>query len=845
MRKTLLADILSAERIFARVSACLLATVTLPTMATGTPSSEVEFDTSFLDSAYTAGVDMKQFSRGNGMQAGEYLADIWLNDDLLTTQKLTFSKQPDGRVRVCVTPELLVSLNVRASALKDTDKLSAKQCTPLEQVIPVAQVTWDSGQQKLVIAIPQEELKKTARGSVPPSLWEDGSMAAFVGYNASVYQSESSGETFNSQYLSLNSGMNFGGWYLRHNGSLTNQSGSRSHYQSINTYVQHDVTMLRGRVLVGEANTSGRLFDSQPYTGVSIFSDDQMLPESLRGYAPEIRGIARSHARVTVRQGGNVIYETTVPAGAFVINDLYPTGYGGDLDVTVREADGSESTFQVPYASVADLLRPGASRYEAVAGKYRQPEGRDGQPFYLATWQQGLTNILTLYGGVQLSNGYQAYQGGSALSTPLGAVSLDVTQAKTSTAKDTLSGQSYRITYNKLVSNTQSNIALVAYRFSTRDYMDFAQAIEYQNLQKGDPVYAGLLYRTKNRYSLTFSQGLPEDWGTLYLTGLSQNYWDRTGNDMQYQFGYTNRWKRVSYSLTAARNRTTFGSIQTSWLVSLSIPLGDIRPVTFSSSLSNDSTGGLSEQMSLAGNTGDNQEISWGVSGTHSEQTGSTGSVNGQYLSPWTAVNASAGVGRDNRTLSAGMYGSVVAHPHGVTLTPYISDTWVVINAPGAAGAEVNSYPGLRLNRWGNAVMPASMPYQRNIVSLDPKGLSERVELESTSRNVVPRAGAVVVAEFATQLGFALLLMPGAGSIGLPFGTTVTDSAGNTVGMVGQGGMAYARMKDRTGQLFATVTTGGKATTCIMPFTVRDETKIMQQITYTCNTAKAVNGSEE
>ncbi|EJQ0716775.1 fimbrial biogenesis outer membrane usher protein [Salmonella enterica] len=834
MRKKLLAEMLSSGHPVTWISVCLMAIATTPVMAVDATASDVEFNTSFLDSAYTASVDLKQFSRGNGMQAGEYLSDIWLNDDLLTTQKLTFRKMADGNMVVCMTPELLARLNVRSSALHNTDKVSADQCTPVEQVIPSARLTWDSGQQKLVIAVPQEDMENTARGSVPPSMWQNGSLAAFAAYNASAYQSASGGETFNSQYLSLNSGLNVGGWYLRHNGSLTNQTGSGSQYQSINTYIQHDVTPLRGRFLAGQANTSGRIFDSLSYTGVSLFSDDQMLPESQRGYAPEIRGIARSSARVTVRQGGNVIYETTVPAGAFVINDLYPTGYGGDLSVTVREADGTESTFLVPYASVADLLRPGASRYEAVAGKYRQPNGRDGQPFYLATWQQGITNSLTLYGGTQFSDGYQAYQAGSAVSTPLGAVALDITQAMTSTARDTLSGQSYRITYNKLVSDTRSNIALAAYRFSTRDYLDFAQAMEYQNLQRGDAVYAGLLYRTKNRYSLTLSQGLAESWGTLSVTGLSQNYWDRTGNDMQYQFGYSNRWKRVSYSLTAARNRAPQGDMQTSWLVSFSVPLGETRPVTFSSAVSHDSGGGLAEQVSLAGTAGESQQMSWGVSGTHSEQSGSSGSVSGQYLSPWTTVNASAGVGRDSRTLSAGLSGAVVAHPHGVTLTPYTGDTWVVVNAPGAAGAEVSSYPGLKLDRWGNAVMPASMPYQRNPVSLDPKGLSDRVELESTTRNVVPRAGAVVVAEFATQQGYALLLTPARPEEGLPFGATVTDSKGNTAGMVGQGGTVYARVSDRTGKLFATVKGEDKATTCILPFSVTDETKAIQQITYSC-----------
>ncbi|EKP5434358.1 hypothetical protein P3N87_004603 [Salmonella enterica] len=33
-----------------------------------------------MDSNYAAGVDLNQFYRGNGMQAGEYLVDIWLNE---------------------------------------------------------------------------------------------------------------------------------------------------------------------------------------------------------------------------------------------------------------------------------------------------------------------------------------------------------------------------------------------------------------------------------------------------------------------------------------------------------------------------------------------------------------------------------------------------------------------------------------------------------------------------------------------------------------------------------------------------------------------------------------------
>jgi outer membrane usher protein len=40
-----------------------------------------------------------------------------------------------------------------------------------------------------------------------------------------------------------------------------------------------------------------------------------MFPDGMRSYAPEIRGVAQSNALVTVRQGSNIIYQTTVPPG--------------------------------------------------------------------------------------------------------------------------------------------------------------------------------------------------------------------------------------------------------------------------------------------------------------------------------------------------------------------------------------------------------------------------------------------------------------------------------------------------------------------------------------------------
>lgn len=103
------------------------------------------------------------------------------------------------------------------------------------------------------------------------------------------------------------------------------------------------------------------------FTGLNLASDERQLPPNLQGYAPEIRGLAKTNAKVTVKQSGRIIYETTVPAGPFNIQDLR-SSVRGTLDVQVEEQDGSISTFEVNTANIPYLTRPGYVRYNVAVG---------------------------------------------------------------------------------------------------------------------------------------------------------------------------------------------------------------------------------------------------------------------------------------------------------------------------------------------------------------------------------------------------------------------------------------------------------------------------------------------
>lgn len=818
-------------------------------------AKNLEFDASFLNVDDAASVDLSRFATGASVLPGVYKTALYINEQLISNVDIEFKARADKTTYPCLSKALINSIAFKDEKLP-TDffgpQSAGEQCVDVQQKLPEIQVNYDSNEQRLDLVIPQIYLQNTARGTVSPELWDKGISALLLGYNVNGYASDSHGETFNSLFAGLNAGVNVGSWHLRHNGSYTRMDNASSEYSNINTYLQRDIPALRASMLLGQSNTAGQLFDTLPFTGVQLMTDERMLPESLRGYAPEIRGIARTNARVTVRQGGQVLYETTVSPGEFLINDLYPTGYGGDLNVTVRESDGTEQNFSVPYASVAQLLRPGSSRYALTGGEIRSDDLREKPSLYQATYQRGLTNAITGYGGVQASENYYALQLGAAVSTPLGAFAFDATQASTrldnftdsegqQQAGKSVNGQSYRISYSKLNSETNSNLSLAAYRFSTDGYMDFMTAMRTRNsMAEGHSPDA--ISRAKNRFTITAGQGLPGNWGQLYLSGSLQNYWNKEGSEKQYQMGYNNRYKNFSYGFSVNRSFSSLGAAQTNYLLSFSMPLGrSDNPHTpnLRMDLSHDSSGRYGQQASVSGSAGADNQFSYGVTAMQANQgIGSSGSVNGNYRSSSTALSGAYSTGRGYHSASVGMNGTVIGHAGGVTFTPYSSDTFALVEAKGAEGASVSSYPGVSIDSHGYAVVPYLNPYQMNEINIDPKGAPANLELDNTSQKVAPYSGAVVKVKYQAKSGTPILVNATYQDAPVPFGADIFDRKGNRVGTVGQGGQLYARVSEDKGQLRVTWGTGSDMTCIVnyllMPTAKGKEQRQIQQFNSVC-----------
>ncbi|MGT2474567.1 fimbria/pilus outer membrane usher protein [Paraburkholderia terrae] len=462
-----------------------------------TMSGQVQFDSDFLAHGGSLSVDVSRFEKGNAVLPGMYSVDIYVNQNRVVRTDLLFKAVADtADAQACFDAKQFerVGLNLKKLAPALHERISTEgACLHIGEIAPEVTGSFDFGEQRLDLSVPQVLLTRSARDYVSPELLDSGVTAGMLGYNFNLYSHHSNGlgGAQMQGYLGLNTGFNLGSWHFRHDGSYTFDSRGNRRYQGISTYVQRDLPSLSAQLTIGEAYTTGELFDSTAFRGIRVATDDRMLPDSMRGYAPTVRGVALSNAMVTIRQNGVLIYESTVAPGAFEIDDLYAMGYGGDLNVSVREADGSTHSFSVPFSAVPLALRPAQNRYSFVAGAMHDRQLSSDPVFAQGTWQRGFTNLVTGYAGIIAAPGYFSALVGVALNTSFGAIGADMSRSSTHLrAVGNLKGVSYRLSYAKALPATGTDVTIAAYYYSTGGFFGLSDAMRARDQVDRNPTRA-------------------------------------------------------------------------------------------------------------------------------------------------------------------------------------------------------------------------------------------------------------------------------------------------------------------------------------------------------------------
>jgi len=800
----------------------------------------VVFDADMLWSSRKGRVDVSRFERGVPVFPGAYDLAVHVNGRWVTERRVRFaSESANEDAKPCMDEGLLSSVGVDLNQLtpQQREQISdPRACVALSDLFAQSQLEFDLSEHTLHLTVPQASLAAQPRGYTDPASWSNGIAAARLNYSLSGYHSRFSAGGPNREssqvYGTFDAGINLGSVRLRHRSSQVWDSTTGHDGDEIATYAQTDIPAWQARAIVGDYNTSGTLFDSIGLRGVFLDSDDRMLPDSLRGYAPVVRGVADTNARVTIRQNGHLLLEVPVSPGPFEIRDLYPTGYGGDLDVTVTEADGRLKRFSVPYASVVQLVRPGHTRFGLAAGRWRTGSTRFEPTVMQGTVQRGLSNTVTAYGGIQKSSMYAGLMAGAALSTPWGAFALDASTAKTdrpslspsqrpspgsanesdltasaaSGASDT--GYSFRLSYSKLLPQTNTSLAVAAYRYSTRGYWSLQDAVVLHDIaQRGGNIAS--IERERNRFDVVVNQRLGESGGSVYANLTSRNYWNRQRANSSAQLGYQKAFGQdfhyASLNASVTRVSYTFGQASTLLYAGVSVPLGPRESnVTASTSVRHDSRGSRLAQVGVSGSLGERNQLTYAASAAHANQAGqgSSGNASLSYLGQYGAVSGGSSFGDGYQQWNANVEGGVLVHSGGVTLGQTLGETVGLVQATDGEGAALSNYMGPRVDARGYALVSHLSPYRMNMVELDPRGTDPDVQFDWTVQRVAPRAGAVVLLPYkTTKERSAVLHVTFPDGNEAPMGAQVSNESGAVLGQIGRGGMAHLRGLAEEGRL--------------------------------------------
>ncbi|MCF8581541.1 fimbrial biogenesis outer membrane usher protein [Enterobacter ludwigii] len=757
-----------------------------------------------LDNPGAGKTDLSAFESGS-QAPGTYHVDIILDEQQVDTADILFKggsgKDGDTVLQPCLTLEQLKNWGVKTQLFPG---LAANgQCVDLS-AIPQATTEFQFSTQRLLISIPQAALSPLARGYVPPEQWDEGINAAMLNYSlsgANNWQRGNNGQNNNSQYANLRPGINIGPWRFRNYTTWSRDSAGQDKWDTVYTYAQRDIIPLLAQFTAGDSSAPADVFDAIPFRGVELASDDDMLPDSLKGYAPVVRGIARTNAQVVIRQNGYQIYQSYVAPGAFEITDMYPTGGAGDLDVTIKEADGSEQHFVVPFASLPVLQREGRLKYALTGGQYRSYDSSvDKTPFAQGMAIYGLPKGFTVYGGVEESSKYQSLAAGLGKNMgDFGAVSVDVTQAW-STPKDEekSSGQSWRARYSKNILETGTNFAIAGYRYSTSGYYGMQEVFDSYS---DDSV---IIERRRNRMELTMSQTIGQDLGSLMLSAVREDYWNSDRTMQSWSVGYNNAWNGINYGLTYTYTKngsSTGNGVETYYdkdqqlALNVSIPLDKFLPQTWANySMNASKENGTTHTVGLSGMALENNALNWNVQqgyGTH--DVGYTSSMNADYRGAYGEMTAGYAYDQNSDRLNYGLQGGILAHADGVTFSQPLGETNVLIKAPGAKGVSVQNQNGAKTDWRGYTTVSNVTVFRKNDVALMTDSLPDDVELELTNKTVIPTRGAVVRADYVANVGMRVLMtLTQANGQPVPFGAMVSVAGSKDKAyIVGENGQVY------------------------------------------------------
>ncbi|MGJ3353980.1 outer membrane usher protein [Providencia sp. Je.9.19] len=761
-------------------------------------NTNIEFNTDILDVHDRSNIDLSEFTHAGYIMPGTYPFYISLNTNTLPSvydiAYITSASNPQETVP-CLSPEVMSQLALQDEWQKKLQWWNNGQCLKVDS-LPGMTASGSLASETIVITIPQAYLEFTSDNWDPPARWDNGVAGALFDYNLNTQLTDPKNSK-SSRQISGNgvAGMNLGVWRFRANWQAnyndTSGQSTERHWDWSQYYAYRAITSLSAKLTLGEEYLRSGIFESFRYLGASLMSDDNMLPPNLRGYAPEVSGVAKTNAKVTVSQQGRVLYETQVAPGPFRIQDLNDA-VNGKLDVRVEEQDGSTQEFQIDTATIPYLTRPGRVQFKLAGGRPSNIRHHtEGPGFALGEFSWGISNGWSLYGGALGAGDYNALSVGVGRDLMMfGAISFDVTESRAKLPLDnkTYTGGSYRLSYSKRFEQYDSQITFAGYRFSERDFMSMNQYLDRR-------YRSSVQENTKELYTIMLNKQFTDIGLSAYLNYSHETYWNRP-NTKRYNLSLSKyfdlgKFKNINASLSAFRNQYEGKKNDDGVYLNFSMPWGDAATISYNSIINRT---GNSHTVSYYDRLDDKNSYRLGTG--LSSRGRATG--NGYFLhygdSATVTTNASYVAG-DYASAALSLQGGATITPYGAALhrinMPGASR--IMVDTEGVADVPIKGFgANVKTNRYGKAVISDINDYYRTSTSVDLNKLPDNVEATKSVKQLTVTEGAIAYRKFDVLSGLKTMVrLALADGSYPPFGASVLNSKKYEVGIVNDNGSVY------------------------------------------------------
>lgn len=768
-------------------------------------SEEYHFDGKQLfGSEYV--LDLNKFNEEEQGE-GEYFVDIFVNDRLIDSNKKIKFVKLKSSLQACLTNKFWSKINLKESNNQSETELD--RCDEPSFIPSGISTEFVLSSLRFKIVIPQALLDIKPRDWNRES-WDRGENLAFVNYNTNFFlASHEDSDNVGTGYFNFNNGLNLGDWQIRNRLSFQlqkNKSLTSDDFNLSQTYAGTALPEIDSYLKIGQGYSGGQQFGSLNYIGFNLKSDVRMLPQSQRGYAPTVSGIANGTSKVTIFQHGSAIHQVTVPSGPFSISDLMPTSANGDLHVEVESVDGKKTYFEVPFSAVPTSLRQGLSRYEVSIG--RTKDYIVDTFFADLTYEQGINNELTLMGSARLADNYQSLGVGTTISTSIGSFGLEGGLSLSEEKNKKLKGTKFGITYSKFF-DFGTHFSLGSYWFTSKNYRELEDTLaDFEQLSKQDTnsvnresfVVGIERLSEKERVTANLSHQLSSG-GHFLLNGSLVQYHDSDDTKKQLQFGYSDSVGTVNYSITYMKS-FDFGTLDNSLsneqiYFAMSMPFGSNsgREYNVTSGISTDIDGAVGLSLGMTAYPEDVNDYSYGINATSnyvdSSQEDYQVALNASKQFPLVYVNAGIGITDTSTQANAAIQGGMVLHSGGLNLSKPLGNTFAIVEAKGASGINIGF--GEQIGNNGYGIVTSLSPYSSNKIIIAANGSNQNIDFKSNEKEVVPYDGAGVKVRFDTRSGTPVLarfVRQKADEVA-PFGADIIDGNNEVVGVIGLQGKGY------------------------------------------------------